>query len=226
MADSEKQKNTATVSVRPIPSTLVDGDQTPTDSIPASTDKTNPIDPEKDSTSFGVTIEHTKSHLPVPPHPALKVKPSQTTINTDVPPSPNSFSSADEKAITNPFSAFYSHPPCSFERGKTEVNIYQNDIESQCPISTSPKISVERTKDCAMWPSQQELKRRAKMNKKRRRWNPFGRLNRKAKAVVFGVGILLVVGIALAIAIPITLKVGGGVYASPSEPDKPLRGGS
>jgi len=223
MADSEKQKNTTTVSVRP-----VDGDQTPTDScLPASTDKPSLVDHEKDSTSFGVTIEHKNNHLPIPPQPALKVKSSQVTINTfDIPPSPNSVSSADEKAITNPFSAFYQHPPCSFERGKTEVNIYQNDIESQCPISTSPKISVERTKDCAMWPSQKELKRRAKMNKKKKRWNPLGRLNRRAKAVVFGVGILLLVGIALAIAIPITIKVGGGVYASPSEPDKPLSGGS
>ena len=77
-----------------------------------------------------------------------------------------------------------------------------------------------------MWPSQQELKRRAKMNKKKRRWNPFGRLNRRTKAVIFGVSILLLVGIALAIAIPITIKVGGGVYASASEPDKPLKGGS
>ena len=222
MADSEKQKNTATVSVQPIISTPVDGDQSPTIScLPTSTD------PEKDSMSFGVTIEHTNNHLPIPPQPALKVKSSQATIHTfDIPPSPNSVSSVDEKAVANPFSAFYSHPPCSFERGKTEVNIYQNDIESQCPISTSPKISVERTKDCAMWPSQQELKRRAKMNKKKRRWNPFGRLNRKSKAVVFGVGILLLVGIALAIAIPITIKVGGGVYASPSEPDKPFHGGS
>lgn len=223
MTDSKKQKNAVTIT-----STLVDGDQTPTDSyLPASADKLSPKDSEKDSTNFGVTIEHTNSHLPIPPQPALKVKSSQTTINTiDAPPSPNSISSVDEKAITNPFSAFYSHPACSFERGKTEVNIYQNDIESQCPISTSPKISVERTKDCAMWPSQQELKRRAKMNKKKRRWNPFGHLNRRTKAVIFGVSILLLVGIALAIAIPITIKVGGGVYASPSEPDKPLRGGS
>src|SRR5579859_2572461 len=113
MADSEKQKNTATVSVQPIISTPVDGDQTPTDScLPTSTNKLSPIDPEKDSMGFGVTIEHTNSHLPIPPQPALKVKSSQATINTfDIPPSPNSVSSVGEKAVANPFSAFYSHPP-------------------------------------------------------------------------------------------------------------------
>ena len=220
-ADNEKQENAATVSVEPVTSTPADS------GLPTSADKTPPTDPEKASTSFGVTIERSNHHLPIPPQPALKAKPSQATINTiDAPPSPNSASSLDGKPVAHPFSAFYSHPPCSFERSKTGVNICQTDVESQCPISVSPKISVEWTKDCAMWPSQQELKRRAKMNKERRRWNIFGRLNKRTKAVIFGISILLLVGIALAIAIPITIKVGGGVYASPSEPNKPLGSGS
>lgn len=176
-------------------------------------------------TSFGATIEHTTGNLPTPPKPALKGKPSATTITTvDTPPSPNSITSFDEKPVTNPFSAFYTHPPCSFERSKIAVNVYTNDLESQCQINTSPKISVEQTKDCAMWPSQQELKRRHKAHKKakRSRFNVCGRMNKRTKAIVFGVSFLLLVGIALAIAIPISIHVGSGIWASSSQPNKPI----
>lgn len=105
------------------------------------------------------------------------------------------------------------------------MNAYAHDIEA-CPINISPKISVEQTKDCAMWPSQEELKRRRKADKraKRSRWNLCGRMNKRTKAIVFGVSILLVIGIALAVAIPISIKVGSGVYAGASQPDKPITG--
>lgn len=154
---------------------------------------------------------------------------SHKSVKTiDAPPSPNSQISFDEKEtpITNPFSAFYSHPPCSFERSKTAVNAYTHDIESQSMINASPKVSVEQTKDCAMWPSQQEIKRRHKANKKARqsKYNVCARMNKRTKAVVFGVALLFVIGVALGIAIPISIKTGSGVYAGSSQPDKPITG--
>lgn len=77
-----------------------------------------------------------------------------------------------------------------------------------------------------MWPSQQELKRRHKANKKARqsKYNVCARMNKRTKAIVFGVTVLFVIGVALGIAIPITIKTGSGVYAGSSQPDKPIAG--
>jgi len=227
MVDIEKQELATADSIQPVAaSPQTETEETKSPSVQSEMINSS-SDPEKNSTSFGATIERTTSNLQIPPRPFLKGKPSATTITTvDTPPSPKSINSSDETPVTNPFSAFYTHPPCSFERSKIAVNVYANDLESQCQITTSPKISIEQTKDCAMWPSQQELKRRHKAHKKARRspYNLCARMNKRTKAIVFGISLLLIIGIALALAIPISIHMGTGIWASSSQPNKPITG--
>ena len=171
--------------------------------------------------AFGVEVQPQRSNHITAPTP-LQLKRSNTS---DQPPSPTSRSSSFDAKHTNAFSPFYSHPPCSFEQSskasKSRIGVYQHDVESQAALNNTPERRGEPTRDCAMWPSQQELKRRAKTDKKRRcSW--FPKMNKKAKIITSIIAILLIVGVALILGFVISKKVGGGFYASASNPNKPV----
>ena len=170
---------------------------------------------------FGASV------LPVTPHnqPAQNafLKPEATP---EVPSSPASLTSSFDAKPPNAFSPFYNHPPCSFEQAtksnsKSQVGIYQHDVESYAALAAS-RISIEPTRDCAMWPSQKELKRRAKANKKRS-CTRIPKCSKRAKVILSVVLFIMVIGIALVLGFVVSKKVGGGIYVSASAPNKPVR---
>jgi hypothetical protein len=177
-------------------------------------------------TQFGASVQPIATpKLLAPSDSHLKPK-----ISLDVPSSPVSISSTSDQTPSKPttaFSPFYNHPPCSFEQSKTsksKLGIYTHDVESQAALhgsTGSPKISIEPTRDCAMWPSQKELKRRAKADKKRK-CECLPKISKRLK-IMLGVGaFLFIIALALVLGFVISKKVGGGIYLSASKPNAPV----
>lgn len=189
-------------------------------------------------TNFGASI------VPTPLHTTAS-KPSSTLDSPALTPV---VSSEDlQQSYTNkpvpPHSPFYQHPPASFEKihsrqeSRTNAaNTNEKDLEAATTIvSLAPptsdeshpfagKVSVDRSRECRMWPSKQTLmqeqeeRRRAKRDQ-RTLGNVTGpvvdfwhRFSKRQKLGIQIAGALLLVGVCVAIAVGITVAVNGTVY--------------
>ena len=137
-------------------------------------------------------------------------------------------------------SPFYQHPPASFERvasrnaSKTHLAVDEKDLESghATPLTAADednpftsKISVDRNKECTMWPSRQALMQQKTADKRKRRdaqgflacgpardwWAKFD----KRQQLMMKIGLaLFLIGVAVAIGIGISKAVHGTYYSA------------
>ncbi|KAK3116578.1 hypothetical protein LTR53_002946 [Teratosphaeriaceae sp. CCFEE 6253] len=141
-----------------------------------------------------------------------------------------------------PHSPFYTHPPASFERIHSRQNsktgiVYEKDLEGAHNTLTplagggsndanpfTSKVSVEHSKECAMWPSKQTLLQEKAAERQRRhsRKGPVGcaparekwaRMSRKQKLGMKLVLAFVIVGAVVGIAVGISVAVHGTYYS-------------
>jgi hypothetical protein len=175
---------------------------------------------------------------PAPRATTITTKELRTTPSKESELSTTSFPK-DGSDPSNPFSAFYRHPPArrSMEHDSTksplDVPAYDHDLEAGAPLSAAttmqhshshlpashtstntPKISVDgRVKECTMWPTHQTMLQKKKETRRRRGCGLFRSLSSKQRLwVKIGIA-LFIVALAVGLGIGISKAVGGGVWA-------------
>lgn len=211
-------------------------------------------------TTFGATIVKPASKPPAAANDSASLQPPtlDTTsltprISQDVPSITESPSLEYHEKTFPIYSPFYQHPPASFERvphsrqgSKANVSAMEKDLEAGAITPITPdddnpftsKISVDRNKECKMWPSKQTLmqKRLAEKKKKRderkncracapvrERWIALSK--KQQLAIEIGLAVFIV-GVIVAIAVGITKAVNGSVYESQGNSAPLEKGGS
>lgn len=146
----------------------------------------------------------------------------------------------DSNKGTQPHTPFYQQtltppqPAHSKQGNQSREAISEKDIEAgpTTPLSRgdedepfTSKVSLDRNKECKMWPSRQTLIQERKAERKRKRDQKFcggcgpvrdfwGRFTKRQKLIFKIVLALIIIGLAVAIAVSITVAVNGTVYVS------------
>lgn len=185
--------------------------------------------------TFGATVvPATAQKMPAALQPPMLESPALTPVASR----DGAYTDVDMPKAATPQSPFYQHPPASFERvhsrpqSKQAAEPFEKDLEAGniTPLSGSfdenpfaSKISLERNKECKMWPSRQTLMqaKQADKHKKRTRqgctgcaplrakWEAYNKRQRLTIKICIA---LLLIGIIVAIAVGVTKAVNGSVY--------------
>ncbi|WPH01149.1 Hypothetical protein R9X50_00398400 [Acrodontium crateriforme] len=191
------------------------------------------------STDEKITFGATVVPATAPMKPAALQPPTlESPALTPVASRDGAYSEVDMPTAATPQSPFYQHPPASFERvqsrpqSKQMLEPFEKDLEAGniTPLSSTSdenpfasKISLERNKECKMWPSRQTLMQAKQADKHKKRtnrgctgcapirakWEAYSKCQRLMIKMCIA---LLVIGVVVAIAVGVTKAVNGSVY--------------
>lgn len=193
--------------------------------------------------TFGAHVVRLPSSTAI--KPAILAKDPELLDSPALTPATSYETLRDQDHPARPYSPFYHKPSSPAETTPTrlttvasfpdsekgedvEIAIYE-PISHQSDHDANPftsKISVDRSKECEIWPSRQTLADRRLEEKQRRRKEKFGgacfgpvsaywqRSSRRRKLWIKILVGLIIVGVVIAIGLGISIAVNGTVYVS------------
>lgn len=166
------------------------------------------------------------------------LQPTQQQTSSHLPPLDFSTAPTPISEAPSILSPFYTHPPVSFEKEESKSTVSTvstaelplHYIRTATPnekasgITSFTSITLNRTRDCDMWPNQQTLSKRQTQNRKRRMCGWTDKISKKMKVCLILASLAVVVGVAVALGVTISKATNNGYYAGAGQSNKPIGG--